>query len=439
VYRLHRYSFVMVDAARDTALHVLLRLREAGFEAYFAGGCVRDLLLEQSPKDYDVATNAAPNQVRALFKNTQAVGAAFGVILVRQARHVIEVATFRTDLEYADGRHPTGVKFSTAVEDAQRRDFTINGLFLDPVDNRIIDYVGGQADLAAKQLRAIGNADQRFAEDHLRMLRAVRFASRLGFEIEPVTAKAIAAHAQELIRISPERIAEELRKMLTPPTRDRAYRLLCAFGFIPILMRFLPEKRLIPPEENRNLFLALSSTEPISFGLGLAAIVVDFRMRATGKDDPRQWTAPAELRRAVNVMRQTLKISNDQAGEMSGSMAFAQLLDDAPPTVAQLKRFLNQPHSSDAMRLMGAMARCQRMAERINGTLAALEQIRQTNFAPTPFVTGDDLTAAGAPPGPKFKLALDAAYDAQLEDRLTNKAQAMELALAILNVQVRGS
>src|SRR3954471_7154893 len=170
---------------RDDALAVVRRLREAGHVAYFAGGCVRDELLGLHPTDYDVATDAPPPRVRELFQNTQAVGAAFGVILVHHRRSVIEVATFRADLEYRDGRRPEGVRFTTAEEDAKRRDFTINGLFLDPVENKIIDYVGGQEDLKAKRLRAIGDPNERFAEDHLRLLRAIRFAARFNLTIEP--------------------------------------------------------------------------------------------------------------------------------------------------------------------------------------------------------------------------------------------------------------
>jgi poly(A) polymerase len=417
--------------SNQDALIILKRLRSAGYEAYFAGGCVRDLLMGQTPKDYDVATNAPPNQVRGLFKNTQAVGAAFGVILVREGSSTIEVATFRTDMEYEDGRHPTGVKFATAQEDAQRRDFTINGLFLDPVENRIIDYVGGQADLAAKKLRAIGNADARFAEDHLRMLRAVRFASRLGFEIDSATSTAIESHAHELIRISPERIAEELRKMLLPITRMQAYRLLRQLGFIPILMRYSAITGPGRSDGPIDLFLALESPA-ISFGLALAAMRLDYRMNISGQHDPRHWLTIAEVTRAVNAMRQTFKISNDESNELVGSMSFLKLLEDTPPSVATLKRFLNQPHSDDATRLMTAMAKCDLRREQIQAVLNSLDQYRNTEFAPIPLITGDDLTSAGASPGPKFKPALDAAYDAQLEGRISTKDQAMKMAMQVL-------
>src|SRR5213595_1577127 len=188
-------------SSREDAGEIVKRLRAAGHVAYLAGGCVRDLLLGLEPKDYDVATDAPPERVRKLFNNTQAVGAAFGVILVRLGGSQIEVATFRTDVSYEDGRHPTEVRFSSAEEDAQRRDFTINGLFLDPIDDRVIDFVGGQEDLKARILRAIGEPNHRFEEDHLRLLRAVRFASRFGLTIEPETAEAIRRHAEHLKRI----------------------------------------------------------------------------------------------------------------------------------------------------------------------------------------------------------------------------------------------
>src|SRR4051812_30998530 len=217
---------VRPPSLREDAEAVLRRLREAGHVAYFAGGCVRDTLLGLQPKDWDVATDAPPQRVRQLFPRTQAVGAAFGVILVRQADSQIEVATFRTDVSYEDGRRPTAVKFTTAEEDAKRRDFTINGVFFDPIENKVIDYVGGQEDLKNKILRAIGEPNLRFEEDHLRLLRAVRFAARFDLSIDPTTTAAIKAHADNLKRISPERIADELRRMFASATRVHAHLLL---------------------------------------------------------------------------------------------------------------------------------------------------------------------------------------------------------------------
>jgi poly(A) polymerase len=424
---------------REDALAVLRRLREAGNVAYFAGGCVRDVLLKLDPKDYDVATDATPPRVRGLFSNTQAVGAAFGVILVRHGQSVIEVATFRTDLEYRDGRRPEGVQFATAQEDARRRDFTINGLFLDPIEDRVIDFVGGQEDLQARIVRAIGNADERFAEDHLRLLRAVRFAARLDFAIEPATAAAIKSHAHQLIRISPERIADELRRMLTGKTRGHAYRLLREFGLLPILLRFLPEKQTHRSEETFSIFMALSSICPgaVSFGLSLAVITLEFRMHATGKYDPGFWLTSTQVKRAAAAVRQALKISNEELAEMTGALAFNHVLT-AEPTVAALKRFLAQQGSDDATMLMAAIAKCGMLVNQIGSVLQSLDRWRQTEFAPAPLITGDDLTGAGARPGPIFKRALDAAYDAQLEDRIHSREQAMELAMKIVSEHKTG-
>jgi poly(A) polymerase len=248
--------------SRDDALEVIKRLRRSGHVAYFAGGCVRDLLMGTPPKDYDVATDAPPKRVRELFSNTQAVGQAFGVILVRHGPSTVEVATFRTEGIYSDGRRPDSVAFTSAEHDAQRRDFTINGLFLDPLENppagKVIDYVQGQDDLRHRVLRAIGDPHRRFAEDHLRLLRAVRFAARLGFEIEPATAEAIRINAPRLKGISPERIADELRMMLTPPTRHRAWPILWEFGLMPIIFRFLPARDAGNLNHSKSLFLKVA-------------------------------------------------------------------------------------------------------------------------------------------------------------------------------------
>ncbi len=217
-------------AQRELAHNVLRRLREAGYEALWAGGCVRDQLLGRAPKDYDVATNATPEEIRALFgrRHTLAIGAAFGVVAVLGPKHLgmIEVTTFRRDAEYSDGRHPDAVIFSTPEEDAQRRDFTINGLFYDPVEDRIIDYVEGLADLERRVVRAIGDPRARFTEDKLRMVRAVRFAAGFDFAIDQETLAAIDEMADTISVVSPERVAQEMRKMLVDPSRAIAVELL---------------------------------------------------------------------------------------------------------------------------------------------------------------------------------------------------------------------
>ena len=212
--------------AREGALAVVRALREAGHVAYFAGGCVRDQIMGNAPSDYDVATDAPPDRVSELFPKARLVGQAFGVVMVRKHRAWIEVATFRKDIGIADHRHPEHVEFTDAEHDAQRRDFTINGLFYDPVDDAVIDYVGGRADIESGRIRAIGDPEQRFAEDYLRMLRAVRFAARFGFAIEPATADAVRQHAGHLAAISRERVHDEVAAMLANPNREAAMRLL---------------------------------------------------------------------------------------------------------------------------------------------------------------------------------------------------------------------
>src|SRR6266403_5878391 len=228
-----------MPAAKQLATNIVRTLRERGHQAYLVGGCVRDLLLGHEPADYDVTTDATPDQVMALFPESVAVGAQFGVIQIPREESKVEVATFRSDIGYSDGRHPDHVTFSkTPQEDVQRRDFTINGLLMRHDTGEVLDYVGGQADLRAKVVRAIGEPDRRFTEDKLRMLRAVRFAARFGFEIESDTFRAIRRHVEEIRQVSPERLRDELTKMLTEGAARRAFELLDETG---LLQQVLPE------------------------------------------------------------------------------------------------------------------------------------------------------------------------------------------------------
>ena len=415
---------------RDEALAVLKRLREAGHVAYFAGGCVRDELMGLQPKDYDVATDAPPARLRELFTNTQAVGAAFGVILVRHRGSVVEVATFRTDVSYEDGRRPTAVKFTTAEEDAKRRDFTINGLFLDPVENRVIDYVGGQQDLRERILRAIGDPDERFAEDHLRLLRAVRFAARFGLTIEPTTAQAIRSHAAQLIRISPERIAEELRVMLMPGTRAVAWRLLWEFRLVQQVMRFLA-----PPHPDRfdlkhAIVAHLPPDRQVSFGTVLAAGVLCYRWQSDPRRaEPFDLIDTAFVTNASKALRQALRISNDELDELTAVLRnLRALLVDSRVTVARKKRFLADAHAAATVDVLNAIEAIPNHDwRRVASLRVELNRLRQTDFAPPPLLTGDDLVARGLNPGPAFKRALDFVYDEQLEGRINTREQALEL------------
>ncbi len=273
---------------------------------------MRDLLLMLEAKDYDVATDAPPGKVRELFSNTQAVGAAFGVILVRHRSSTVEVATFRSDGEYQDGRRPESVRFSSPEEDAKRRDFTINGLFLDPIGNQVIDYVGGQEDLRNRVLRAIGDPNHRFEEDHLRMLRAVRFAARFDLKIEEQTASAIRVHAPQIKRISPERIAEELRKMLSATTRRAAWRMLKELGLVREVFRLLPVR-----ESKFELMAALPGHE-ITFGLALAAAVLELQMAVP---DAREFATKMRTAQSGRSLRQLLKLSNEELDDFAGTLA----------------------------------------------------------------------------------------------------------------------
>ena len=356
--------------------------------AYFAGGCVRDLLLGLEPKDWDVATDAPPRRVRELFSNTQAVGAAFGVILVKHGRSVVEVATFRAEGKYSDGRRPDSVEFTDAREDARRRDFTINGLFLDPETKEktehptsniqlstsnapggdqarqeclphhgtVIDYVGGVGDIRSKTLRAIGDAGRRLSEDYLRLLRAVRFAARFGLRIEDQTGKAIRINAPRLKGISPERIADELRGMMTAATRGDCWKMLWEYALIDVIFRFLPAAEGAEFDGSRSLFFKLAPGRAISFGLALAAGVLDYRLQG-GSQDLVELMSKRELQKTAKAMREALRISNEELDEMVGVLSpLAALLGEPEPGMAAKKRFLARPTAALTRELLEGIA-----------------------------------------------------------------------------------
>lgn len=413
---------------REDALAVLTRLRKSGHVAYFAGGCVRDQLLGLEAKDWDIATDAQPDRVRELFTNTQAVGAAFGVILVRNGKSVVEVATFRADGIYEDGRRPSSVRFTSAEEDAKRRDFTINGLFFDPVENKVIDYVGGREDLAARKIRAIGSPAARFGEDHLRLVRAVRFAARFGFEIEPATAEAIRSLAPRVKGISPERIGDELRLMLTPTTRNAAWNLLGNLNLLREIFRYLPK---LPDrmDASGSIFLSLTAGKSISFGFALAGATLDLRVRGESPANVVTLFNKAEVSRSVRAMRQALRISNEESDEMAETLAGLEpLLQAAPPPLAKKMRFLARPTSALSRSLLDTLEKVGFHKDRIQQLRPEFEELSKGDVAPTPLVNGDDLIAAGLQPGPEYKRILDAVYDAQLEGRVASKDEAMKLA-----------
>ena len=425
----------------STARTIVRKLRGAGHVAYYAGGSVRDLLRGQVPKDIDVATDARPEAVQKMFSRTYAVGAHFGVIVVLEEGFQFEVATFRSDGIYLDGRRPTEVHFATAAEDAARRDFTINGMFFDPEANEVIDFVGGRADLQARLIRAIGDPGQRFAEDRLRMLRAVRFATVLGFEVEPSTWGAVVAHAPSIDEISAERIREELVRIFMSPQRVRGWDLLDASGLMRVI---LPELEAMkgceqPPQfhpegdvfKHTRIMLDLLPKEA-SLPLVFSALFHDIgkpptssvdengRIRFNGHD-----RVGAEMTEAV---MQRLRFSRAEMDATVEAVRQHMVFKDVPNMrVAKLKRFMARPTFADELELHRVDC------ESSHGLLDNYDFLRQKReeFAnepiiPPPLVRGGDLLALGLKPGPKIGEILEAVETRQLEGALRDREEALE-------------
>ncbi len=395
------------------ATTVVRQLQKAGYVALFAGGCVRDMMMKKRPHDYDVATSAQPQQVAQLFRRTQQVGAKFGVILVRISRHPIEVATFRRDMDYHDGRRPSAVQFTDAREDAIRRDFTINGMFYDPIKREVVDYIDGKADLKARVIRAIGEPDKRFAEDHLRLLRAIRFAAKLDFEIEPATWSAMRSNAAKIVDISPERIREELDAMLSHPSRARAFELIVECGLLPHLW---PQAKAICPSATRSRAILAALPADASFELALTAILHTQR--------------PLEAVEACEALR----CSNDTQRTVRWLLAHRDDLDEPDRvTLADLKLLMADPAFPDLLRLLAARLRAAGHPPTAYKQIAArAKRIPPTAVAPPPFVSGHDLQRLGPSPGPLYKKLLDRVYYAQLNGDVRNKSEAMALVRRLL-------
>ncbi|QDT17858.1 CCA tRNA nucleotidyltransferase [Alienimonas californiensis] len=406
------------DPNRDFAVHVAGELSRAGHVALFAGGCVRDRLLGKAPKDYDVATDAPPAAVRKLFgrRRTLAVGESFGVIVVLPDRQrfpgaqQVEVATFREETGYADGRRPDAVRFSTPEADAQRRDFTINGLFENPATGGVIDYVAGAADLKAGVLRAIGDPAERMREDKLRLLRAVRFAATLKFTLDPSTADAVRSEADGLPSVSGERIGAEMRRILADPQRAAGVRLL---EEVALLGPVAPAVDALPAERRERTVAVLDAlgAEPVPFPLGLAALLIEV----------------GSVRKTAAAWR----LSNDEAQRAGDLLADATALDgfDALPPHRK-KRLLARDHAADLIALTAALRRADgRPTVDADAAAAYLAAHAREELAPAPLLTGADLIAAGMRPGPEFKALLDRAYDAQLDGRVRTTEDALAFVL----------
>lgn len=454
-----------VDLSSDKAQQaasVVKSLRERGYSAYLAGGCVRDLLLQREPSDYDVATSATPDQVMAVFPRTYAVGAQFGVVLLPIARehavdeadsYHIEIATFRSDGQYSDGRHPDDVRFShDARLDVQRRDFTINGLLLDPMTREVLDFVGGRPDLEQGVIRAIGDPYRRFSEDKLRLLRAVRFSARFGYAIEPGTLAALRELAPKIHQVSQERIRDEILKMLTEGRARRAFELLDETG---LLEHVLPEVKKMqgvaqPPEFHpegdvwvHTLMLLEGLPAGSSKTLALGALLHDVGKPPTFRVAPDRirFDEHAEVgtRMAAEICRR-FRLSNDETEQVCALVANHMRFGDVRRMKdSTLKRFFRLPHFEEHLELhrldcMGS----HRGLDLYDFAKEKLRTMRAEQIRPHPLITGDDLIAAGYTPGPEFKQMLTIAEDAQLEGSIRTKDEALELVRRLPRPQLRG-
>lgn len=454
----------MPDPKREFAVEVVTRLQTAGHQSLWAGGCVRDLFMGKQPEDYDVATTARPDEVQGLFRRTIAVGVSFGVVRVigRPAQGQVEVATFRTEGPYTDGRHPDRVEFSTPEGDAQRRDFTINGMFYDPVRDELLDLVGGRADIERRVVRAIGDPRHRFEEDKLRLLRAVRFAARFGFALDPATEQAVAAMAPQLSVVSPERIQQELRRMLVDPNRLAAVCLADRVGLLEVIlpeltaMRGVPQGKPVQPAGDLwdhtmlvlekigdawrttadHLRLAGHAAEP-PFTLVLAALLHDVGKPRTMRQNGSKLTFYDHERMGGDITREIgrrLRLSNDDRERIEWLVECHMYLGEAKKMrLAKIKRTLVQPgieellalHRADALASTG-------VADAVDYCEHLLRELPQAELNPQPLMTGHDLVRMGLEPGPMFKDLLEAVREAQLDGTLRTKKDAIALAKRLL-------
>lgn len=398
------------SATKALAVKVIKRLNQAGFEALLAGGCVRDMLMGLRPADYDVATNASPDEVKKLFRKVLMVGAKFGVAMVILGNRRVEVTTFRSDISYSNGRRPDKVQFrSTAREDALRRDFTINGMFYDPISKKVIDFVGGRDDLKAGIIRAIGKPEERFNEDYLRMLRAVRFAGRFGFRIEPATALAIRENAHKIVQISGERIREELEKILSHESAADTMRLLDGLG---LARTILPEMFTDPTlwsEALERLNIVASKRDMV---LCFAAILCALP-RGQIRRIIRRWGGSNDLRDSLCWMSEHLQDWQD-----ASSMSLARLKQ-----LLANKDFdrLWQLWRAEQLIRTGTQQACRVLRRRIR-------RIPPDKIAPEPLINGEDLKKIGLPQGPAIGEILRMVYQAQLNEQINTRRQALILA-----------
>jgi len=432
------HDAVMSESA---ARSIVERLRAEGFEALYAGGCVRDTLLGLTPCDYDVATNARPEQVEGIFPRTVPVGAQFGVILVLEGGSEVQVATFRGDGTYLDGRHPESVRFTDAQGDSLRRDFTINGLFYDPIGNKVLDFVRGREDLRAGVVRAIGNPTERFAEDKLRLLRAVRFATTLGFKIDPLTWKAVITWVADIHVVSAERIREELVKILLSPNRLRGFDLLNESG---LLREIIPELESLkgcdqPPEFHPEGDVFVHTRLMLSFLAPDASLplILSVLFHDIGKPSSRMVDETGRIRfnghegiSAEMTLRllQRLRFSNDVIDAVIPTVRLHMSFKDVPNMrMATIKRMMARPTFNDELELHRVDCLASHgMLDNHSLLLAKREEFSHQPLIPPPLISGHDLIALGWKPGSRFAEVLQAVQNRQLEGTLTTREEAMD-------------
>jgi poly(A) polymerase len=419
---------------------VIAKLRGAGHQAYLVGGCVRDVLLGATPKDFDVSTDARPERIMELFPKSGQVGAHFGVVLVRDAGSHVEVATFRSDHDYADGRRPASVDFeSDPREDVLRRDFTIDGLMMEADTGKVLDYVGGRADLERRVVRAIGDPDARFREDHLRLVRAVRFAARLGFEIDPATLEAIRRHHALILKVSAERVRDELDRILIEGGARRGFELLDASG---MLADLLPEVTAMkgvgqPPEFHpegdvwTHTLLLLEKSDHPTAALAWGALLHDVGKPPTFRVAERI-RFDGHVEEGVRLARGILNRLRFSRGDMERVEALIanhmRFKDAHRMKESTLKRFLRMPDFGEHLELhrLDCLA-SNRNLESYELVKRKLEELPEEQLKPAPLVTGADLIAEGYAPGPRFAEMLAAVEDAQLEGRVGSREEAMKM------------
>lgn len=388
------------------ALSIVRQLRKQGFEALFAGGCVRDMLLGRPPKDYDVATNALPQQIMKLFRRTLKVGAQFGVVIVLMDDQQVEVATFRSDVGYTDGRHPDKVEFVSAKEDALRRDFTVNGMFYDPIAREVLDYVGGKKDLRRRVLKTIGRADERFGEDYLRMLRAIRFAVQLDFRIEPATWRAVCCLSDKIINISVERISAELQKTLTYPNKAHGGKLLIESG---LAQEIWPEANICLLKQGVEVLSKLPKQS--CWPLSAAALFAAF-------DENTAKTCFQQLKPSGEQVKHFIFLLKNR-GRLAGTLS-----------LAELKTLASSSYWQDLLALEKAVLKAQ--SKSLKSLLAVrkrLAMLKDADFKPKPLLDGHQIMALGATPGPMVGEVSRDLYTAQLNEKIHTAAQAKEFVL----------